>query len=75
MQLTRRIRETLARDDENFRRFYEKHQKLEEELDALAKKGFLSPEEEVRVAAVKKMKLTLKDKMLLIAKKHQEDSR
>jgi uncharacterized protein YdcH (DUF465 family) len=73
MQLTQQIREYLAKNDEEFRRLYEKHQEYEQELDALAKKGFLSLEEELHVAEVKKKKLTVKDQMLLIAKKHEGD--
>jgi uncharacterized protein YdcH (DUF465 family) len=73
MQLTQQIREYLAKNDEEFRRLFEKHQEYEQELDALAKKGFLSPEEELHVAEVKKKKLTIKDQMLLIAKKHEGD--
>jgi len=73
MQLSRQVREFLARTDEEFRRLYEKHQEYEQELDALAKKGFLSPEEELRVAEVKKKKLSIKDQMLVIAKKHEKD--
>ncbi len=72
MQLSQQVREYLAKNDEEFRRLYEKHQEYEQELEALAKKGFLSPEEEVRVAEVKKKKLTMKDQMLLIAKKHEK---
>jgi len=73
MQLNVKVREYLAKNDEKFRTLYEKHQEFEEELDAMAKKGFLSPEEELRVAEVKKQKLALKDMMLLIAKKHEKD--
>ncbi|MEW5765473.1 MAG: DUF465 domain-containing protein [Acidobacteriota bacterium] len=72
MQLSQQVREYLAKNDEEFRRLYEKHQEYEQELEALAKKGFLSPEEEVRVAEVKKKKLTMKDQMLLIAKRHEK---
>jgi len=73
MQLSRQVREFLARTNDEFRRLYEKHQEYEQELDALAKKGFLSPEEELRVAEVKKKKLSIKDQMLLIAKRHEKD--
>ena len=73
MQLTRQVREHLAKTDEEFRRLYEKHQEYEQELEALAKKGFLSPEEELRVAEIKKKKLSIKDQMHVIAKKHEKD--
>lgn len=73
MQLSQQVREYLAKVDEEFRRLYEKHQEYETELNALSSKGFLSPEEELHVAEIKKMKLGMKDKMLLIAKHHQKD--
>ena len=73
MQLSQQVREFLAKTDDEFRRLYERHQEYEQELDALAKKGFLNAEEEMRVAEMKKKKLTLKDQMLLIAKKHEKD--
>ncbi len=73
MQLSQQVREYLAKVDEEFRRLYEKHQEFDRELNALSTKGFLSPEEELHVAEVKKMKLSMKDRMLLIAKKHAKD--
>jgi hypothetical protein len=71
MQLTQQVREYLAKTDSDFRRLYEKHQEYEQELDALAKKGFLSADEELHVAEVKKKKLTIKDQMQLVAKKYE----
>lgn len=71
MQLTQQVREYLAKTDDDFRRLYERHQEFEQELDALAKKGFLSAEEELHVAEVKKKKLTIKDQMMVIAKKYE----
>ncbi len=73
MQLSLQVREHLAKVDEHFRRLYEKHQEYEQELNALSTKGFLNQEEERRVAEVKKMKLSMKDRMLLIAKKHEKE--
>lgn len=73
MQLSQQVREYLARTDGEFRRLYEKHQEFEQELQALAKKGFLSSEEELKVAEVKKKKLSVKDQMLLIAKKYEKE--
>ncbi len=73
MQLSQQVREYLAKVDEDFKRLYEKHQEYEQELNALSAKGFLSPEEERRVAEVKKMKLGMKDRMLLIAKKRERE--
>jgi uncharacterized protein len=73
MQLTQQVRDFLAKKDEEFHRLYEKHQQYEEELNILTAKGFLSLEEEVRINEIKKRKLSAKDRMLLIAKKHEEE--
>jgi uncharacterized protein YdcH (DUF465 family) len=73
MQLSQAVRDFLSQKDEEFRKVYEKHQHYEQELNALASKGFLSPEEELKVSEIKKLKLSAKDKMLLIAKKHQDE--
>ena len=73
MQLTQQVRDFLAGKDEEFRKIYERHQQYEQELNTLACKGFLSQEEEVRVNEIKKLKLNAKDRMMLIAKKHQDE--
>lgn len=73
MQMSQQVREYLAKVDEDFRRLYEKHQEYDSELNALSAKGFLNAEEELHVAEVKKLKLGMKDRMLLIAKKHQAE--
>lgn len=73
MQLSQAVRDFLASKDEEFRKVYEMHQHYEQELHMLTSKGFLSPEEEMRLSEIKKLKLNAKDKMLLIAKKHQDE--
>ncbi len=73
MQLTEQVRDYLAKKDEEFRKVYEKHQMFEMELNTLSSKGFLSPEDEIKINEIKKLKLNAKDKMLLIAKKYKEE--
>lgn len=73
MQLTEQVRDYLAKKDEEFRKVYEKHQMYDLELNTLSSKGFLSPEEELRINEIKKLKLSAKDKMLLIAKKYKDE--
>ncbi len=73
MQLTQQVRDFLAKKDDEFRRLYEKHQQYEAELNTLTSKGFLSQEDELRINEIKKRKLSAKDGMLLIAKKHEEE--
>lgn len=72
MQLTKPLREKLAKEDEVFRRLYEKHQSLEEELKMIHDKGFLNPEEEAKLVTIKKMKLSIMDQMLIKAKEIQQ---
>jgi uncharacterized protein len=73
MQLSQQVRDFLAKKDDEFRRLYEKHQQYEEELNTLTSKGFLSQDDELRINEIKKRKLSAKDGMLLIAKKHEEE--
>ena len=73
MQLSQAVREYLAKTDSEFNHLNEKHKKFEEELASLAEKGGLTPDEEMKIADMKKKKLSLKDKMLLIAKKHEKE--
>jgi len=75
MQLSQAVREYLAKNNGEFRDLYEQHQRHEKELEDMAKKGFLSQEEELRVAQMKKRKLALKDQMYLIAKRHESEIR
>ena len=73
MQLTQQVRDFLAKRDDEFRRLYEKHQQYEEELNTLTSKGFLSQDDELKINEIKKRKLSAKDGMMLIAKKHEEE--
>ncbi|BAT72061.1 conserved hypothetical protein [Thermosulfidibacter takaii ABI70S6] len=57
------IIEKLMETNEEFRSLKEKHAQLEERLEELQKKVYLTVEEEVEVKAIKRQKLELKDKM------------
>lgn len=46
-----------------FRLLYEEHQLLEKDLDALTRKFYLTPEEEVEKRKLQKLKLAGKDEM------------
>ena len=48
---------------EEFRELKQKHAQLEERLEELQKKLYLTLEEELEVKAIKKQKLELKDRM------------
>ena len=57
------IIEKLMETNEEFRALKEKHAQLEERLEELQKKVYLTTEEELEVKAIKRQKLELKDKM------------
>lgn len=57
------IRQTLAREDEEFRHWFEEHHQHEDRLQQLARKPTLTPDEEFEEKQLKKKKLWLKDQM------------
>ncbi len=57
------IVERLMEKHEEFRKLKEKHAQLEERLEELQKKLYLTVEEELEVKSIKRQKLELKDKM------------
>lgn len=57
------IVEILKKDDENFRRLYQEHRELDNQLSELDKKHYLSAEEEIERKRMAKEKLYKKDKM------------
>lgn len=57
------IRQMLAREDEEFRHWYEEHHQYEDRLAQLQQKPALTPDEEIEEKLLKKKKLWLKDQM------------
>ncbi len=57
------IIEKLMETNEEFRELKQKHAKLEERLEELQKKLYLTTEEELEVKSIKRQKLELKDRM------------
>lgn len=66
------LKETLIRENEEFRKLYEKHREYEKRIEELLARVGLSDEEEVEVKKLKKLKLKLKDKMQEIILKEME---
>ncbi|MEM4658725.1 MAG: YdcH family protein [Candidatus Methanosuratincola sp.] len=56
------IAQLLERDDE-FKSLYERHRELDSQVASLEAKAHLSPEEEVEVKRLKKLKLSIKDQL------------
>ncbi|MCD6192019.1 MAG: hypothetical protein DRJ11_04190 [Candidatus Aminicenantes bacterium] len=67
-----RLKELLLAESEEFRRAYEEHRRLEEELKKLVQKEYLTPEEEVKEKQLKKRKLALKDQMYLMMEDYRK---
>ena len=66
------IKERLLLDSEEFGQMFEQHQKLDEELEDLKKKPFLSEAEKAAEQEIKKKKLRLKDQMYNIISEYKK---
>ncbi|MEZ0344921.1 MAG: YdcH family protein [Caldimicrobium sp.] len=63
----------FAEKYEDIKELYEKHQSLEKELEELAKRPYLTTEEEIREKQIKLEKLYLKEKIYELIKKYQKE--
>jgi len=57
------IIEKLLEDDEEFKKIYSEHRELDEVVDHLEEKDALTLDDEIEVKRLKKIKLSLKDRM------------
>ena len=64
------LKELLLRSDDEYRQLAEKHHELEDRLNELSAKHYLSEPEQVEEVTLKKRKLHLKDRMANIARRH-----
>lgn len=62
------LTQRLVRENQEYKRLFERHQSFEERLDALNSRHYLSDEEKFEAITLKKHKLALKDRMAEIAK-------
>jgi len=63
--------ERLMREDEEFIKIKKAHTELAKQLDELEKKPYLTPQDEMDIKVIKKKKLTYKDEMEKILRKHR----
>lgn len=68
------FKERLVRENEEYRRLFERHRNFEERLEKLNARHFLSDEEKFEAITLKKQKLALKDRMAEIAREHADSS-
>jgi uncharacterized protein YdcH (DUF465 family) len=64
------VKELLLRESEEFQQLSRKHQELDERLNALTAKYFLSDEEKLEEVTLKKKKLAIKDRMAHMIRAH-----
>lgn len=69
---TENIRQSLLARDPEFRRLAEEHSRCESQLEQILKSSYLSAEDLLQEATLKKLKLRLKDQMELIVARHQQ---
>jgi uncharacterized protein len=65
------LKAELLRTDEEFTQLVAKHHELEDRLDQLTAKHYLSEPEQIEQVTLKKRKLQLKDKMEDILRRHR----
>jgi uncharacterized protein len=64
---------SLLDKDPELKKYYEEHQQLEKKLAEFHHKHHLSPEEEVEMKRIQKLKLVGKDKIMEILGRHRQD--
>ena len=69
------LKAQLLRTDEEFHQLAVKHHELEDRLQQLTSKHYLSEPEQVEEINLKKRKLQLKDRMEDILRRHQTQAR
>ena len=65
------IRQTLFDQNAEFRRLYEEHSRCENQLELILKQPYVSSEDFIEEATLKKQKLRLKDQMEIIVARHR----
>ncbi len=65
-----RLIEKLCRQDEEFKRVFQEHREYDRQLGSFAGKTFLTTDEELDVARLKKLKLKAKDRMFRLMTKY-----
>jgi len=66
------LKELLLQTDEEFNSLAAKHHELEDRLNQLSSKSYLSQPEQIEEVNLKKQKLQLKDRMENILRRHRE---
>lgn len=57
------IKAQLLQSDENFRKLYEQHRQYDQKLQEFSQLKYPTPQEQIEIQNLKKLKLKLKDQM------------
>ena len=63
---------SLLDKDPELKKYYEEHRELEKKLSEFQHKHYLSPDEEMEMKRIQKLKLVGKDKIMEILVKHRQ---
>lgn len=63
---------SLLDKDPELKKFYDEHRELEKQLAVLQHKHHLSPDEEIEMKKIQKLKLAGKDRMMQILEKYRQ---
>jgi hypothetical protein len=61
----------LRNESEEYKKFEEEHKKLEQSLEEIKSKKYLTPEEEVEKKKIQKQKLQYKDRMARLIRSYK----
>ena len=68
------LKRILLKENEEFRKLYEKHKECERKLKVLQEKKYLNEKEKYEEKVLKKEKLALKDKMYYILNEYKKNN-
>jgi hypothetical protein len=64
------VRESLLASNEEFRHLVQEHTQYSQRLDSLSQKPYLSDDDKLEQVRLKKLKLRLKDQMLVLEQQY-----
>jgi uncharacterized protein len=65
------VRERLRKDNPEFQKWEHEHHKLEDTLQGIDSRVYLSPEEELERKRIQKLKLAAKDRMMEMIRRYK----
>jgi len=69
------LKELLLKENEEFKKAFQEHQRLEKQLKRFKEKNFLTEEEKLQERELKKKKLALKDRMYFLMSEYRKSHR